>query len=95
MLFHSLQTAFPYCIATAAAMLLAIQCAAAEDQPSMKTYTFKQVGELEIKADVYRAGDETIRPVVVWIHGGALINGHRAGVSGRVKDWGFKDFTMV
>ena len=25
------------------------------------------------------------RPVLVWIHGGALINGHRAGISGRVK----------
>jgi acetyl esterase/lipase len=40
---------------------------------------------LEIKADVHRADDEQIRPVVVWIHGGALINGHRASVSGRVK----------
>ncbi len=37
----------------------------------MQTYTYKQVGDLEIKADVYRADDETIRPVV-WIHGGAF-----------------------
>lgn len=59
----------------------------AEEQVAMKTYTYKQVRDLEIKADVYRAYDETIRPAVVWIHGGALINGHRAGVSGRVKDW--------
>ena len=51
----------------------------------MTTYTYKKVGGLEIKADVHRANDEVLRPVVVWIHGGALINGHRGGVSGRVK----------
>jgi acetyl esterase/lipase len=44
------------------------------------TYTFKTVGEVEIKADVYRHTDETVRPVVVWIHGGALVMGSRAGV---------------
>ncbi|MBP86283.1 MAG: hypothetical protein CMJ64_06160 [Planctomycetaceae bacterium] len=59
----------------------------AEKKTMLKTYTYKKAGDLEIKADVYRADDETIRPVVVWIHGGALINGHRAGISGRVKQW--------
>ena len=48
------------------------------------TYTYKTVGELQIKLDVHRpAGDETL-PLIVWIHGGALINGHRGGISGRV-----------
>ncbi|MEE2989778.1 MAG: alpha/beta hydrolase [Planctomycetota bacterium] len=48
------------------------------------TYTYKTVGDLPIKLDVHRpAGDETV-PLIVWIHGGALINGHREGVSGRV-----------
>ncbi len=51
----------------------------------VKTYTYKKVNGLEIKADVHRADDRVTRPVVVWIHGGALINGHRAGVSGRMK----------
>jgi len=51
----------------------------------MQTYTYKQVGDLEIKANVYRADDEKIRPVIVWIHGGALIMGGRDGVNGRVK----------
>jgi acetyl esterase/lipase len=51
----------------------------------VQTYTYKQVGDLEIKADVYRENDETIRPVVVWIHGGALIVGGRSGIDGRVK----------
>ncbi len=51
----------------------------------MQTYTYKQVGDLEIKADVYRADDETVRPAVVWIHGGALIMGGRSGIDARVK----------
>jgi acetyl esterase/lipase len=46
----------------------------------MKTYIYKTVGGLPIKADVYRAEDDAIRPVVVWIHGGALIMGHRGGI---------------
>lgn len=50
-----------------------------------ETHTYKRVGELEIKLDVYPSGREEKRPVVVWIHGGALINGHRASVSGRLR----------
>jgi acetyl esterase/lipase len=46
------------------------------------TYTYKQTGELKILADVYPAAGEK-RPVVVWIHGGALIMGNRKGVP----DW--------
>ncbi len=62
---------------------LLVNAAAAEVQ--MKTYTYKRVGALEIKADVYRENDRSVRPVVVWIHGGALIMGGREGVDGRVK----------
>ena len=51
----------------------------------IKTYTFKKVGDLAIKADVYRANDKIVRPAVVWIHGGALINGHREKINSRVK----------
>ncbi|TKJ32269.1 MAG: hypothetical protein CEE38_23470 [Planctomycetes bacterium B3_Pla] len=50
-----------------------------------QTYTYKRVGDLEIKADVYRADDEKVRPVVVWIHGGVLIMGGREWIDGRVK----------
>jgi len=50
-----------------------------------ETFTYKKAGDLEIKLDVHRADDTAMRPVVVWIHGGALINGGREGVSGRVK----------
>ena len=57
----------------------------AQEEVRVKTFTYKKVGKLEIKADVHRANDNVKRKVVVWIHGGALINGHRAGVSRRVK----------
>jgi acetyl esterase/lipase len=51
----------------------------------MKTFTYKTVGGLEIKADVYRADDAATRPVVVSIHGGALMVGHRGGIDERMK----------
>lgn len=44
-----------------------------------KTYTYKTVGDLPIKADVYRLPGDEVRPVIVWIHGGALIVGQRTG----------------
>ena len=69
---------------------------AAEAKTVLKTYTYKKAGDLEIKADVHRRDDQTVRPVVVWIHGGALINGHRAGISGRVKQWALNSgYTLV
>ena len=59
--------------------------AAGADGVTTTTFTYKRVGDLEIKADVTRADDDKIRPVVVWIHGGALIMGGREGVSQRVR----------
>jgi acetyl esterase/lipase len=46
------------------------------------TYTYKEAGALRLELDVYRAGDTVVRPVLVWIHGGALIMGSRAGPPG-------------
>lgn len=64
----------------------AMSTAFAEQKPIRKsTFTYKKVGPLEIKADVYRRDDDVTRPVVVWIHGGALIMGHRESIMGRVK----------
>jgi acetyl esterase/lipase len=51
------------------------------------THVYKSAGGVSIRADVYRAADDAVRPVVVWIHGGALIMGHREGVSEPVKRW--------
>lgn len=73
------------CTAASAALITSTTAFADTSKIRVKTYTYKTVGNLEIKADVHRADDNVTRPVVVWIHGGALINGHRAGVSGRVK----------
>jgi acetyl esterase/lipase len=45
------------------------------------TYTYKTVGDLRIRADVYRKADEIVRPAILWIHGGALIMGNRRGLN--------------
>ncbi len=69
------------------ALLAVVSSARAADVADVRveTFTYKTVGELEIKLDLHRVGDEALRPLVVWIHGGALINGHREGVSRRVR----------
>jgi acetyl esterase/lipase len=51
-----------------------------------RTYTYKTVGECEIKADVYSSFDGQARPVIVWVHGGALIMGHREDLPLRERD---------
>ncbi|NNE94047.1 MAG: alpha/beta hydrolase [Verrucomicrobiales bacterium] len=53
---------------------------------AVTTFTYKQVDDLEIKLDVHRAADDHIRPVTVWIHGGALINGGREGIGKAGRD---------
>jgi len=52
--------------------------AKAAAMPAAETFTYKCVGDLDIKADVNRArGDGRATPVVVWIHGGGLMGGTR------------------
>lgn len=60
----------------------------AQDQSSWskKTFTFKTVGDVKIQADVYRADDTKVRPVVVWIHGGALITGSKQSIPKNLLD---------
>src|SRR5262245_48353378 len=50
--------------------------------PAPETLVYKRVGNLDIKLDVYRPRDEAkhARPVLVWIHGGSLIDGDRAAI---------------
>jgi acetyl esterase/lipase len=51
--------------------------------PPAETFTFKQVGSLAIKADVWRpAAGARPRPVLVCLHGGSLINGGREKYAG-------------
>jgi acetyl esterase/lipase len=44
---------------------------------SKETFTYKTIGNTNIKADVYRLAGQGLRPVIIWIHGGALILGSR------------------
>lgn len=53
---------------------------------SKREYVYKTVGELKIRADVYRHDDSEKRPVIVWLHGGALIMGSRSAVPQQLKD---------
>ncbi len=62
------------------ALSLAVLCLGQSGEKSeIRTFTYKKVANLEIKADVLRASDERVRPIIIFIHGGALINGSRAG----------------
>ncbi|HEY5918193.1 MAG TPA: alpha/beta hydrolase [Chryseolinea sp.] len=43
-----------------------------------KTFTYKTIDKIQIKADLFRTADNTsLKPVIIWIHGGALIFGSR------------------
>jgi len=46
-----------------------------------QSFTYKIVEKCEIKADVYTVSNDSKRPVVMWIHGGALITGHRENIN--------------
>ncbi|HKB04184.1 MAG TPA: alpha/beta hydrolase, partial [Gemmataceae bacterium] len=70
---------FRLSVVAGAAMLLTDPMPAADPPLAKQTHTFKTVGDLKVQADVYRADDSKVRPVVVWIHGGALIMGSRSG----------------
>jgi len=51
--------------------------AGADSVFSKETFTYKTIGSTDIKADVYRLAGQDLRPVIMWIHGGALIMGSR------------------
>ena len=59
----------------------------AADQFEKETVIYKEVGALAIKADVYHYSDTKVRPVVVSLHGGALIMGHRENLGRDLKDF--------
>ncbi|RPI24719.1 MAG: alpha/beta hydrolase [Acidobacteria bacterium] len=64
------------------ALLLGV-CAreSAAQTPQKQTFTYKQVGNLSIQADVHRLPDGQVKPVIFWIHGGALIFGDRERIN--------------
>ena len=68
----------------AAALLFLVQGQAAP-MPK-KTHVYKEAGGVQVQLDVHRPADAEVRPVLVWIHGGALIMGSRAGVPRNLLD---------
>ena len=67
-------------VATALACALSLLPGVSRAQDSdivERTVTYKRVGGCAIQADVYRLPDSIRPPVVLWIHGGALILGDR------------------
>jgi len=50
---------------------------AAETSFNKATVAYREIGGHKILADVHRPQDTMLRPVIVWIHGGALITGNR------------------
>lgn len=52
---------------------------------AIQTFTYKTVDGLAIRADVHRADQGGPRPVVLSIHGGALMAGHRQAIDGRLQ----------
>jgi acetyl esterase/lipase len=52
----------------------------AEQRSVTTTYTYKSVAGCDIQADVIAVGASRKRPVILWIHGGALIMGSRTPI---------------
>ncbi len=53
---------------------------------AVQTFTYKTVADLEIRADVCRPAGDATCPVVLFIHGGALMMGHREAIDGGQRD---------
>lgn len=51
-----------------------------------ETLAIKAVNGCEMKADIYRPDDDAARPVILWLHGGALIFGSRSMLDPRQRD---------
>lgn len=51
-----------------------------QSAPPRQTHVYKKVRDCEIRADVYRPQQDGMRPAILYIHGGALILGHRGGI---------------
>src|SRR5437868_3728102 len=81
-------TGRPLLLLTAGALMLIAPGRAGADGTAFvkKTYTYKTVDGVPVQADCYRPGDTKVRPVLVWIHGGALIVGSRDSVPRPLRD---------
>src|SRR3989454_3705402 len=61
------------------ALILALPLLGAADEPTLKTYTYKTLAPQgnDLQADVHSPAGEAVRPVIIFIHGGALMMGDR------------------
>ncbi|HUZ45246.1 MAG TPA: alpha/beta hydrolase [Terriglobia bacterium] len=66
----------------AAAALFGVTAArAANREPFVKqTFVYKTVNGCGLRADFYPAPGNAVRPLIFWIHGGALMMGHRGNL---------------
>ena len=64
-------------MASVATSLLVPRAVWGEEPPRAKTFTYKTAGGCEIKLDAWGADPKVRKPVIVHIHGGALIIGSR------------------
>src|SRR5437879_2462126 len=79
--------AFLRALATGAAAVALPPLSFGQEKPiDKKTFTYKSVSQCEIKADVYGNSADKTHPVVIWIHGGALIMGHRGQIDQALLD---------
>ncbi len=53
---------------------------AAPSAPSKQTFVYKTGAGYSLHADVFRPADDLARPVILWLHGGALIWGSRTRI---------------
>jgi len=45
-----------------------------------QSFVYKTAADCAIRAEVYRKPDGVVRPAIMWLHGGALIFGHRGNL---------------
>ena len=64
--------------------ILHLQPVAGQSKLEKTTVAYREVDGHKILADIYRPQGESTRPVIVWIHGGALIMGGREGIPAQV-----------
>jgi acetyl esterase/lipase len=50
-------------------------------QWNKQTHTYKVVGNCHIQADVYQVDTHEKQPVILWVHGGALVAGSRTDIA--------------
>ena len=58
-----------------------IKMSSLNSTPPSKTYTYKRVGNLNIELDLYLPTSPNNAPVLLWFHGGGLLQGQRKSVA--------------